>query len=124
MRRSLVSVMVLSVCFIMALSIQMGFAGPEDGLIVTPRTGGSIKIDGKLDEWSLELFTDAQKIVLTVDNGFINSGDIDDDDDFSAVIYTLYDDSNLYLATELSTMPLKTDSPGAITGKTTASRYG
>ncbi len=99
MKRSFVSIMVFSVFFIMTLSIQIAFAGPDEGLLIAPRTGGSITIDGKLDEWDLGLFTDDQKIVLTKANGFINSGNIDDDDDFSAVIYTLYDDDNLYLAT-------------------------
>lgn len=102
MKRSIVSIMVFSAVFIMTLSIQIALAGPDEGLLIAPRAGGSITIDGKLDEWNPGLFTDDQKIVLTKANGFINSGDIDDDDDFSSVTYTLYDDDNLYLATEVT----------------------
>jgi hypothetical protein len=102
MRGFAVCTMVFSVYCILVLSTQMASAEPEEGLIVAPQTDANIKIDGKLDEWKLELFEDKNKIVLTRKTGFINSGSISDDDDFSAVIYTLYDNDNLYLATEVT----------------------
>ncbi len=94
--------MVFLACCILALSAQVTLAAQDEGLIVAPQTGADVEIDGNLNEWKLGLFTDAQKIVLTRKNGFINSGDIDDDDDFSTVIYTMYDDDNLYIAAEVT----------------------
>ncbi len=102
MKRSFISAMVFSVFFIMTLSIQIALADPDEGLLIAPQTRSSITVDGKLDEWDLGLFTDDQKIVLTKANGFINSGTIDNDDDFSAVIYAMYDNDNLYFAAEVT----------------------
>jgi hypothetical protein len=95
------------------LFAQNSFAGPEEGLIIAPQSKANVKIDGKLDEWKLELFTDDQKIILTRKNGFINSGAIDDDDDFSAVVYTMYDQNNLYVATEVTDDALEKGFTGA-----------
>ena len=102
MRKSFVRMMVFSAFCVLVLSTHNAFAGPEGGLIVAPQTDASIEIDGKLDEWGLGLFTDEQKIVLTEENGFINTGTIDDDEDFSAVIYALYDEDSLYIAAEVT----------------------
>ena len=74
MKRSAKFMLVLSILCLSILFTQVSIAGPEGGLIVAPKTGESIKIDGKLDDWNLELFTPEQKIVLTIDNGFINNG--------------------------------------------------
>jgi hypothetical protein len=100
MRGFAICTMVFLACCILALSAQVAFAA-EEGLIAAPQTDANVKIDGNLNEWKLELFTDAQKIVLTRKNGFINSGGIDDDEDFSAVIYTMYGDNDLYIAAEV-----------------------
>lgn len=94
--------MIVVSVLVLALSIQVAFAGPEEGLIVAPQTDANIKIDGELGEWKLELFTDEQKITLTRKNGFINAGTIDDDKDFSTIVYALYDKDNLYLAAEVN----------------------
>ena len=91
------------VAFCILVSIQfVSTTLAADDLIVAPQTGANIKIDGDLGEWKLSLFSAEQKIVLTKANGFINSGTIDDDDDFSAIVYALYDDSNLYIAAEVT----------------------
>jgi len=84
--------------FLTLMWTQAVFAATDEGLLIAPQTGDSITIDGKLDEWGLGMFTADQKLILNADNGFINSGDIDDDDDFSAVVYALYDADNLYFA--------------------------
>jgi hypothetical protein len=102
MKRFTACMIIFSAYCILALSIPIAFAGPEGGVIVVPQSDADIEIDGNLGEWKLELFTEEQKIVLTRKNGFINSGDIDDDDDFSAVVYALYDEDNLYLAAEVT----------------------
>ena len=102
MRRSAISITLFSAFCMILVFTQMGFAGPEEGTIVAPQTGAKVKIDGNLDEWKLHLFTDEQKIVLTKKTGFINSGGIDDDKDFSAVVYVMYDNENLYLAAEVT----------------------
>jgi len=102
MRKTSIYPVAFWACCILVLSIQVAFAGPEDGLIVAPQTSANINIDGELGEWKLQLFSDDQKIILNTDTGFINSGTIDGDDDFSAVIYALYDDDNLYLAAEVT----------------------
>jgi hypothetical protein len=81
---------------------QNSLAGPSGGVIIAPKFGGKITIDGDLKEWQLQFFTDEQKIVLTKKNGFINSGSIDNDGDFSAVIYALYDEDNLYISAEVT----------------------
>ena len=86
---------------LMFVSVKMAFSGPQGGVIVAPQTDAKITVDGKLDEWKLNIFKNDQKIVLTKKNGFINAGTIDDDKDFSAVIYALYDNDNLYLASEV-----------------------
>ena len=93
-RKSIYMVAFWAICIL--VSIQFAFTVlAADDLIVAPQTSANIKIDGDLGEWKLQLFSDEQKIVLTKDNGFINSGTIDGDDDFSAVIYALYDDDDL-----------------------------
>jgi len=102
MRGFIVCMMMFSAYCVLALSTQMAYAGPEGGLIVAPQARADVKIDGKLAEWKLELFKDEQKIVLTKKNGFINAGTIDNNDDFSAVIYAMYDADNLYLAAEVT----------------------
>ena len=102
MRSFAIYLMMFSACCILALSAQMASAGPEEGLLMSPQTEADVQIDGKLGEWKVGLFTDEQKIILTKKNGFINSGTISDDDDFSAVIYTMYDNSNLYIAAEVT----------------------
>ena len=85
-----------------AISAHIAFAGPSGGVIVAPKAYFKINIDGKLGEWRLGLFKNEQKIVLTKKNGFINSGTIDNDEDFSAVIYALYDSDNLYIGAEVT----------------------
>ncbi len=102
MRESSVCMMVFSALCVLVLPTHSAFAGPEGGLIVAPQTDARIEIDGRLNEWNLELFTDEQKIVLTEESGFVNSGTIDDDEDFSAVIYALYDEDSLYIAAEVT----------------------
>jgi len=102
MRKSFMSMMVFSAFCVLVLSTHNAFAGPEGGIILAPQTDARIEIDGKLDEWDLELFADEQKIVLTEENGFINVGTIDDDEDFSAVIYAIYDSDSLYVAAEVT----------------------
>lgn len=78
-----------------AASVQ---AFPKGGVIRAPRVNdNALVIDGKLNEWQTHLFTNAQKIVLTKDTGFINVGAFDDDKDFSAVVYAVYDSKNLYV---------------------------
>lgn len=92
-----------TVCMMfLVLTVNIAFAGPEGGVIIAPKIDAKITIDGKLDEWKLNLFKEDQKIVLTKKNGFINAGGIDDDKDFSAVIYALYDNDNLYLAVQVT----------------------
>jgi hypothetical protein len=100
MRELFIRMMMVSV-FVLVPSMQVASAGPEGGLIVAPQTDANIKIDGELDEWKLGLFNDEQKIALTRKNGFINAGTIDDDADFSTIVYALYDKDNLYLAAEV-----------------------
>lgn len=102
MRKKSIYMMAFWACCIL-VSMQIAFAVmAADDLIVAPQTSASVNIDGDLGEWKLQLFSEDQKIVLTVDNGFINSGAIDGDDDFSAVIYAMYDNDNLYLAAEVT----------------------
>jgi len=98
---SIYMVVIWAFC-ILALSTQVAFAGPDEGLIVASKTNDRINIDGDLNDWKLNLFGEENKIVLTKANGFINSGTIDDDDDFSAVIYALYDNDDLYIAAEVT----------------------
>jgi hypothetical protein len=92
----------MAVFCVLVLSTQVALAGPSGGLIIAPKTYDSINIDGNLNEWKLNLFVEENKIVLTRDNGFINSGSIDNDDDFSSVTYALYDDDDLYIAVEVT----------------------
>jgi len=90
----------ISLCL---LGIQMAHAGPTGGVIRAPKVAErTIVIDGDLKEWQLGLFTDKQKIVLTRKNGFINAGTIDDDKDFSAIVYAVYDSKNLYIGVEVT----------------------
>lgn len=73
-------------------------AFPKGGVIRAPRVNDNVLVvDGKLSEWQAHLFTNAQKIVLTKDTGFINVGSFDNDKDFRAVVYVLYDSKNLYV---------------------------
>jgi hypothetical protein len=102
MRRPFCYVAIMVVCFAFLVSVQIAIAGPSGGVIKTPQAKVAIKVDGKLDEWNLGVFKNDQKIVLTKKNGFINSGAIDDDKDFSTVVYALYDDSNLYIAADVT----------------------
>ena len=102
MKRLFCYVAIMAMCFAFLMSTQTVIAGPSGGVIEVPQVNVAIKVDGKLDEWNLGLFKNDQKIVLTKKNGFINSGSIDDDKDFSAVVYALYDDSNLYLAADVT----------------------
>jgi hypothetical protein len=81
---------------------KQSLAGPSGGVIIAPKFGGKINIDGELEEWKLQLFSDDNKIFLTKKNGFINSGTIDNDNDFSAVVYALYNDDNLYISAEVT----------------------
>lgn len=90
----------MAVFCVLVLSTQVALAGPDEGLIVAAITRDRISIDGNLNEWKLNLFGEANKIVLTKANGFINSGSISNDADFSAVIYALYDDDDLYIGVE------------------------
>ena len=85
------------------LSIQMADAGPTGGVIRAPKVADRvIAIDGDLKDWQLGFFTDKQKITLTKKNGFINTGTIDDDKDFSVIVYAVYDSKNLYVAAEVT----------------------
>ena len=102
MRAYVVSVMVFAVCFLLSAPTHVALAGPTGGVIIAPMTTADVTIDGNLNEWKLPLFTDEEKIVLTRKSGFINKGKIDGDDDFSAVIYAMYDESNLYLAADVT----------------------
>ncbi len=102
MRKSFACMMMFSAFYVLVLSTHNAFAGPEGGLIVAPQTDARIEIDGRLDEWDLGLFTNEQKIILTEENGFITHGAIDDDEDFSAVIYAMYDEDSLYIAAEIT----------------------
>jgi hypothetical protein len=80
--------------------VASAHAFPKGGVIRAPRVGDNvISIDGKLSDWQTSLFTEARKVVLTKDNGFINVGTFDNDKDFSAVVYALYDSKNLYIGT-------------------------
>jgi len=102
MRKLFCQVVIMVVCCVFLLSTQIVIAGPSGGVIKAPQVKVAIKVDGKLDEWNLGLFKSDQKIVLTKKNGFINTGTIDDDNDFSVVVYALYDDKNLYIAADVT----------------------
>jgi len=97
MRHAVIFVLI----FVLATRIIYA-AGPTGGVIKAPQANVAIKVDGKLDEWRFDFFKNDQKIVLTKKNGFINTGTIDDDKDFSSVTYALYDDENLYLAVDVT----------------------
>ena len=101
MKRSIIIITIFMVCLMLSNS-KHSLAGPSGGVIIAPKFGGKINIDGELEEWQLQLFSDDNKIVLTKKNGFINTGTIDNDNDFSAIVYALYDDDNLYLAAEVT----------------------
>jgi len=102
MRRLFCFIGVLIVFCAFLFSTQIAIAGPSGGVIKAPQAKVAIKIDGKLDEWNLGLFKNDQKIILSKKNGFVNSGTFGDDKDFSAVIYALYDNSNLYVAADIT----------------------
>lgn len=70
-----------------------------DGTLVAARVGDNrINIDASLDEWNLDLFGDANRIVLNKETASSMGGDPDAD----VVIYALYDSDNLYLGVEVT----------------------
>lgn len=85
----------ISLCL---LAVQIVEAD-TDGTLVAPRTGDNkIKIDASLGEWNLNLFGDANKIVLNKNTASTMSGD----SEAEVVIYALYDSENLYLGVEVT----------------------
>jgi len=78
------------------------YAGPSGGIIKAPQANATIKIDGKFDDWNFGFFKEEQKIILNKKNGFINAGAFDDEKDFNSITYALYDNKNLYIATDVT----------------------